>query len=131
MMAMCPMNVEGTHVAATDVASGEQIAFTTTGQVSELRSRVHGMAAMHDQHHGDAGAHAGMMGGGMGGAGHAMGGTIMPPSHATVLDTEAGATLILTPNDPADLARLQQAVHVHVEHLEKDGCGMAGQAAGS
>jgi hypothetical protein len=131
MMAMCPMGVPGTQVAAADAANGETIAFTTTGQVAELRSRVHGMAKMHDQHHAGADAHAGMAGGGMMGSGHAMGAMALPPSRATVLDTETGASIILVPNDPADLARLQSAARLHVQQMQKEGCGMMGEVKGS
>jgi hypothetical protein len=131
MMAMCPMGVPGTQVAAVDAANGETIAFTTTGQVAELRSRVHGMAKMHDQHHAGADAHAGMAGGGMMGSGHAMGGATMPPSRATVLDTETGASILLVPIDPADLAKLQSAARLHVQQMQKEGCGMMGQGTGT
>ena len=51
MMAMCPMGVPGTTVAAADVANGSAVTFTTTDQVAELQRRVHAMVAMHNKHH--------------------------------------------------------------------------------
>jgi hypothetical protein len=49
MESMCPIKVQGTTVEARDTADGITLAFTTTqaDQVSELRKRVHHMAAMH------------------------------------------------------------------------------------
>lgn len=128
MMAMCPMAVPGTTVAATDEANGSAITFTTAEQVPELQRRVHAMVAMHDQRHGDGGMkHEGMMGGGMMGNGKGMNGMMMPASHAAVADLETGARVVVTPKDPADLQKLQAAVRMHAEHMQKQGCGMMGQ----
>jgi hypothetical protein len=41
MKGSCPMMVEGTTVRAEDVEGGASLVFTTTGDVAELRSRVH------------------------------------------------------------------------------------------
>jgi len=115
MMAMCPMTVLGTQVYPADTANGEALTFTTTAsdQVAELRMRVHGMANMHNQHHG-----------GMGG-GHRMGGMMKsPPSRAWVEDVENGARISMTPNDSADLQKLQSAVRMHAAHLQQHGCRM-------
>jgi len=133
MMAMCPMSVPGTQVSAADAVDGETLTFTTTDQVAELRSRVHAMAEMHNQHHAAGGTHEGMMGGGTGGmmgSGKAMSGTMMPPSHATVVDLENGASITLTPNAPADLQELQSAVRMHAQRMQQSGCGMMGQMQG-
>jgi hypothetical protein len=40
----CPMKVEGTTVRAQDVEGGASLVFTTTGDVAELRERVHAHA---------------------------------------------------------------------------------------
>ncbi len=113
----CPMHVVGTTVAATESATGEDIAFTTSGDIPGLRSRVHEMAAMHGK---------------MGGGGHDMGamkdsGTMkdmpkMPPSHAVVADTAAGATVALTPDDPAQVGALRAAARHHVEMMQGGDC---------
>jgi len=131
MMAMCPMNVPGTHVSASDIADGEALAFTTTpDQVDELRTRVRAMADMHNQHHGvgkDGMHHEGMSGGGMGAGGERMGGMMMPPpSRAAVEDLANGARIVVTPNSSADLQKLQSAVRMHAQHMEQHGCGMMG-----
>lgn len=131
MMAMCPMNVPGTQVTATDAANGETLTFTTTDQVAELRSRVHAMAEMHNKHHAAGGMHESMMGGGTG-SGNAMGGgMMMPPSRAAVVDLDKGASITLTPNDPADLQKLQSAARMHAQKMQENGCGMMGQQQGS
>jgi hypothetical protein len=130
---MCPMSVPGTQVATADAVNGETLTFTTTGPVAELRSRVHAMAEMHNQHHAAGGTHGGMMGGGMMGgmgSGKAMGG-MMPPSHATVVELENGAAMTLMPNAPADLEKLQSAVRMHAQRMQQNGCGMMGQPQGS
>jgi hypothetical protein len=118
------MSVPGTHVAAADAVNGETLMFTTTGQVAELRTRVREMAEMHNRHHADSGAHEGMLAGGVTGAGHAVASATMPPSWATVMDVEDGATLVLAPSAPADLEKLKSAVRMRAQRMEQDGCGM-------
>jgi len=136
MMSMCPMNVPGTQVSAADSETGETLTFTTTttDQVAELRSRVHAMAEMHNRHHAAGGMMEGGMAGGTGGmmgSGEATGPAMMPPSHATVVDLEGGASIMLTPNDPADLQKLQSEARVHAQRMQQGGCGMMGQPKGS
>jgi len=137
MGGMCPMSVPGTQVSATDTATGEALTFTTTpDQASALREKVRAMADMHNRHHaagdsghGGMGAMGGMMGGGMAGGG--MGGMQMPPpSRATVEDLPNGARIIVTPNDPADLQRLQSTVRMHADHMQQHGCAMMGHSQG-
>lgn len=132
MMAMCPMQVPDTTVAAADTSSGGALTFTTrSGQVDELRRRVRAMADMHNQHHHASGA--AMMQGGVGhGAmmGRERGEMMMPPpSRAAVEDTEGGARISLTPDDPAQASELRSALRSHAEHMQRDGCGMMGGAA--
>ncbi len=137
MMAMCPMGVPGTQVSAIDTADGEALDFTTTpDQVAELRSRVHAMAEMHNRHHasGDVGVrghgmhgHEGMRGGMMEGGGPEKRGMMMPPpSRAVAEDLANGARLVVTPNEAADLQKLQSAVRMHAQHMTQSGCGMTG-----
>jgi hypothetical protein len=118
MMAMCPMTVPGTQVYAADTANGEALTFTTApAQAAELRIRVHAMGNMHNQRHGGMGGGQAM--GGM------MGSMIMPPpSRAWVEDVENGARISMTPNDPADLQKLQSAVRMHATHMQQHGCRM-------
>jgi hypothetical protein len=133
MMSACPMNVPGTKVSAIDSANGETLVFTTTGDTAALRSQVRSMAEMHNQHQSAGGTHDGMMGGGM--AGGMMGGSkgmegkvMMPPSKATVVDVQNGASIALTPIAPADLQQLQAAVRTHAQHMQQNGCGKMAHA---
>ena len=81
------------------------------------------MAEMHNQHHAAAGGMHDDHGGGKM-DGHGMGGTMMPPpSRATVEDVENGARIVVTPNDSADLQKLQSTVRMHAEHMQQNGCG--------
>jgi hypothetical protein len=120
MMATCPMAVPGTEVSATDAAKGETITFTTKDQVTELRSRVREMAAIHNQYHLAGTTPQGMLGGEM-----------MSPSFATVIDVENGSSILLTPSHPADLQKLQAEVRMRAHRMRLNGCGMMEQARGS
>jgi hypothetical protein len=125
MASMCPMTVEGTTARAEDVDGGAALAFTTTGDVAELRRRVAHMAEMHEQHHGQG--HAGMMGGGegmMGGGQGMMGDGMMPPATARSEEIEGGARLVFTPRDPADLPKLREHAHQHAEKMASGQCPM-------
>jgi hypothetical protein len=128
MSGMCPMSVPGTQLGAEDTTTGEALTFTTTpDQASALREKVHAMADMHNRHHasgeGQSGTGGMMPGGAMGGGGMPMM-QMPPPSHATVEDLPDGARLLVTPNDPADLQRLQSTVRSHAEQMREHGCGM-------
>ena len=129
-MPMCPTDVEGTQVTAADTPTGETVTFTTAPErAAELRTRVHAMADMHNRHHatGTTDARDGMQGAGGGGM---HGGMMMPPpSRATVEDTDTGARIVVTPNDPADLAKLQATVREHAQHMQ-EGCGHMGHMGG-
>lgn len=130
-MPMCPTDVEGTQVTAADTPSGETVTFTTAPErAAELRTRVHAMADMHNRHHatGATDAHAGMQGAEGGGMHH--GAMMPPPSRATVEDTDTGARIVVTPNDPADLAKLQATVREHAQHMQ-EGCGHMGGHMGA
>ena len=132
----CPM-MKDTQLTATDEEHDVAITFTTQGDPTQLRAHVRQMAAMHDQM-----AH-GMMGGGMGsGSGAMMGGSgmgsgmmgggmhehmAMVPSHAAVDDVDHGARIVLTPDDPTQLAALRDHVHSHVEMMKSGRCPMMEQ----
>jgi TusA-related sulfurtransferase len=77
-----------------------------------------------------AGSGGGMPEGHMGGmAGHAgsmEGAHMPPPSRASVEDVPNGARIAVTPNDPADLSRLQSTVRMHAQHMQEHGCAMMG-----
>ena len=127
MAAMCPMAIPGTQVSAADTSTGEALTFSTTSpdQVAELRTRVRAMADMHNQHHASGGMHEGMhQPGGMMSGGGMANMPMPPPSTATVEDTDAGARLVLTPQDPAQMAQLQSAVRAHAGMMQQGGCGM-------
>ena len=118
-MATCPMAVPGTEVAASDAVDGETLTFTTKGDVTELRSRVREMAAMHNRHHESANAPPGMLAS-----------ETMSSSRASVVDVENGADLRLTPRDAADLAKLQADVRMRAHRMRLNGCGTMEQARG-
>ena len=112
---MCPMEVQGTSVAVADTDDGVAVTFTTTGDVAELRKRVHAMADMH--------AH--MMHGGTMGSGSAMGsGHMMVPSDARAEDIDGGARIVVTPKDPAQLADLRAHAHEHAAQMSSGHCPM-------
>jgi hypothetical protein len=60
-----------------------------------------------------------------------MGGETMAHSHATVMDVENGSSILLTPNDPGDLQKLQAEVRMRAQHMRQNGCGMMEHARGS
>ena len=129
---MCAM-MKDAQLAATDGEHDVTVTFTTQGDPTELRAHVHKMGAMHDQMgHGEMG-HGKMMGGGeMGSGSHEMAGgsgmgdmhAHMVPSHAAVDDVDHGARVVLTPDDPAQLAALRDQVHAHVEMMKSGKCPM-------
>jgi hypothetical protein len=53
-----------------------------------------------------------------------------PPSRAAVEDLPDGARILVTPNDPADLERLQKTVRMHAEHMQEHGCAMMAHPQG-
>jgi hypothetical protein len=111
MAGMCPLEVSGTQVAATDTSDGAAIAFTTTGEVANLRQRVHHMAVMHDH----------MMAEGM---------MKMVPSSARAEDIDGGARIVLTPKDPAQLSELRAHVRDHATMMANGRCPMMGHEGG-
>jgi hypothetical protein len=130
---MCAM-MKDAQLAATDGEHDVTVTFTTQGDPTELRAHVHQMGAMHDRM-----AHGGMMGSGMGSgesggmAGSGMGSGMMGggmhhmamvPSHAAVDDVDHGARVVLTPDDPAQLATLREQVHAHVDMMKSGHCPM-------
>ncbi len=148
MMERCPVAVEGTEVMAEPTEQGAAMHFTTTGDVDELRSRVQWMADHHNQMMGgeDAGEmprgmqqrrermqrgeHGRMHGqqmregkkrGMKRGTGAMMN---MPEAEARYEETEDGARLVFTAEDPEDAAQLQQHIAQHVERVQAGTCPM-------
>ncbi len=122
----CPMDVPGAQVATADTRDGEAITFTTTSpdQVEELRSRVHGLADMHNrQEHGRM-SMRGRTGAGSAGAGGGEQGSGMMGSRAVVEDVDGGARVTVTASDPAEAGRLRKAVRARADHMRRTGaCG--------
>lgn len=110
MAGMCPMQVEGTTVRAEDVDGGVALVFTTTGDVAELRRRVAHMAEMHERRHGEG--KGGMMGAGM------------MAATARTEHVEGGAKLVLTADDPENVAALRQRLRQHAERMATGRCPM-------
>lgn len=120
---VCPMDVPGTQVAASDTAAGEALTFTTTpDQVDELRRRVRAMAAMHDRHMSRQGTGAAgeQQGTQDQGGGHGM----MPGSRATAEDVENGVRVEVVPDDPGQADRVRAMVRKHADRMQTQGCGM-------
>lgn len=104
MAGMCPMQVPGTTVTATDIEGGVALTFaTSTGDVDELRQRVHRIAEMHNQRQGQ-------------------GGRMMPAATATTEDIPEGAQVIIRPQDPSQLDSVREHVHAHAEQMAKGEC---------
>lgn len=149
MAGMCPMQLPGTTVAATEVEGGIGLSFTTTtGDVAELRQRVRHMAEMHDQPgghmmmghgapapgadtehqhgaqagaHNEGGSHGGMM---MGGE------MMMPATTASAADIEGGAQINLQPKDPAQLGALREHVRMKAQQMARGECPMMSPGSG-
>jgi hypothetical protein len=136
----CPMFVAGTTVQAKDTSDGMAMTFTTTGNVAELRRRIHVMADHMNAHSSGAGGGMGMHGMGMGAdagmgmggsmmGGGMMGGGTMPAMHAQVEDVDHGARLKMTPADPAKLNEMRQHMKEHVQMMNQShGCSMMADA---
>ncbi len=132
MSDICPMDVPETKVTANDTATGEALTFTTTsGQVDELRRRVHAMADLHNQHMArEAATQSGTAQQGTGAGesqdmkGHHGGHGMMPGSHASVEDVDSGARVNVVPDDPAQADRVRTMVSRYADHMQSQGCGM-------
>jgi hypothetical protein len=125
----CPMFVAGTTVQTKDTSDGMAMMFTTTGDVAELRRRVHVMAD-HMNAHSSGGGGMGMHGTGMGpDAGMGMGGGMMGGMHSQVEDVDHGARLKMTAADPAKLNEMRQHMKQHVQMMNQShGCSMMADA---
>ena len=153
MADMCPMQVAGTSVRTEDVEGGVAIAFSTTGDVAELRRRVAHMVEMHDRsagggrqhgmamhghqgsaapghhHHGSPPAAGGQAPGrAMGGPG--MSGPRMPAADARSEDVEGGARMVLTPRDPTELTALREHTRQMAERMATGECPMTSAQTG-
>jgi hypothetical protein len=119
----CPMAVEGAKVVAEDTADGVALVFTTsTGDVADLRDRVHRMAEMHER--GEA-QEDGMHGGGM--MAHEQAMKPLPPADLTVTDIEGGARIEMTPRDPSTLSALRDDARMHADSMRTGSCPMMGE----
>lgn len=119
----CPMSVPGTLLWASDTPTGEVLTFVTGGQVEVLRGRVQAMA---DRHNLPRPRVLAWRGPGTQGAPEVRPpwrGTAMPPSYATVVEVESGASLTVTADRPDDLEQLRYAVRMRGWWLRHRGCG--------
>jgi hypothetical protein len=122
MSSMCPMAVAGTTVQAADAPNGMTMTFTTAGDVSDLRRRVRTMADHMNMHSGGGGIY-----GMMGPEGGAMMGRMMPAVHTNVEDIDRGARIQMTPDDPAKLGEMREAMQQHAQRMNQEhGCSMMG-----
>lgn len=141
MGGMCPMQLQDTTVTSVDVAGGVALDFkTSTGDVAELRQRVRRMAEMR-QHHGSmmgghnsggAGAeHEHGSGAQVGPGGRHGGGMMMPTATASVEDIDAGARLVLSPQDPAQLQALREHARMLAGRMASGDCPMMPGSGGA
>jgi hypothetical protein len=101
------MAVEGTTVRAESTRTGVALVFTTTGDVDELRRRVHAHAERRAQHARHRVEHRDEQR-----RGHSS-----PRASATVETIRGGARLVLTPSDPANLEALRTRTRQKVERM--------------
>ena len=123
----CPMDVPGTTVSAVDVDGGIALAFTTdTEHVTELRTRVHELADMHEKGTCPGHAHGPHMGQGMGQGARGEGnpGEAMIDATAAVEDTPSGALLVFKPRDALALDSLREQVRKRAERMADHSCPM-------
>ena len=130
----CPMFVEGTTVKAEEADGGAALAFTTTGDVGELRRRVARMAEMHNARQTRRQMMMGQSGPTTGSRGQASDGPDqaaprgmmmrMVPATARAEETSGGARIVFTPQDPGDVGALQQQVTQRVKHMKPGQCPM-------
>ena len=95
----CPMHDGATTVSVVDLEGGVALTFTTAENVDALRAHVAHMAEEHNR--------KGMM-----------------DARAVAEDVDGGARLVLTPNDPAQLATLRDHARAHAEGMRKGDCPM-------
>lgn len=150
MAGMCPMGVEGTTTRVEDVQGGAGVAFTTPGDVPELRRRVARMSEMYNAHRSDGHGPMMQMQGGMQGghmqsghmqsghmqSGHMHGGMMqgammMPPSTARAEEIEGGARLVLTPRDPAQLSTLRENIQQMAGGMASGQCPIISRGTGA
>jgi hypothetical protein len=132
MASTCPMTVDGTSVRADEVDNAVSITFTTTGDVGELRQRVARLAEVYNRQQAGGGGsmmHMQPMPGEAAPADDmhdqdAQRGLMMPPSTASVEDIEAGARLVITPNEPTKLPTLRQHAQQMAGHMQARQCPM-------
>lgn len=146
------MRVEGTTVTAVDTETGVALAFTTSGDVAELRRRVAAMAEhkkkMMSKGHGQMGkmhSEKGMQEHGQGATGeHQHGDKAQNDegsgcsccSHGAgmhgpriehtvqVVEIAGGAQLVLTPKQSSDLAALREQVREKSKMMQEGKCPM-------
>ena len=120
---MCPMMMSGATVRASDQQGSAALAFTTTGDVPELRDRVRRMVDMHNRRHDARGRGEqppdGVMDGGMMGDRGAM-----PPATARYEETKSGAWMVLIPDEPRQLGVLRDRLHRHAQAMNEGECPM-------
>jgi hypothetical protein len=107
--ATCPLGVTGAEVAVSDEASGAvAIAFTTKGDVAELRRRVRDQAANYGP-----GAHQGLGHGGAhaGAQTHGLRLSELPAIDAQVSDIDGGARLLVATKDAAERDHVRSELH--------------------
>ena len=125
MADMCPMDVPGTTVAALSIVGGAALAFTTTGNVAELRQRVRRMSDLENQQQ-----QRGEVGLLVSTSGRVLdvvvltepGPTPLPQATAAVDDIANGARIVLQPTIPAQLAELREHAVLQAAKMSRGTC---------
>jgi hypothetical protein len=113
--AACPMEVPGTTVQMIGTDDGVALVFRTTGDVGMLRHLVKRMAIMHNQSEIAKGEPAAR--GTPRGAVHPTVFFMLPPSQATAVEIDGGASLVLTPRWSHQLTELRRQARRHADAL--------------
>jgi hypothetical protein len=116
----CQFGERGVRVAVNDLPDGVEIVVTTIRDVDELRHRARDVAAMYGH-----GAHRGLGHNGKhgDGAGHGLRlAELRSMVSAVETDIPDGATIRVTPLDPAKVAEVQSDVGARAERAQWGDC---------
>jgi hypothetical protein len=110
---LCPLQVPGARLAAQDVEAGVALAFTTQGDVADLRRRVRNMADLHGKYRDQLAAI------------HIE--PTLPPADHFVEDVPNGARIVFRPGatDDRALARFRTELETEAHALTAGRCPIA------
>lgn len=117
----CPLGVPWTTVSVTDSESGALIDFRSSSpqHVDELRRRVRDQASAYGPEHHRGAGHDGEH---HGTRDHGLRLWELGPLETEVIDTPAGARLLVVPLDPVRRFELRERIAARVAHLQSQDC---------